>query len=202
MKYYVASGRQPAGPFELATLREMNITPSTLVWHDKLPDWVRADQVDEIRVEVLGLAPLGAPHAPAAPAMPPQGAEPAKAPYQPHPYDTPAGAPYPQQPQDGYGQGNGWNPNGGMPPCPPTYLAFSIIVTVLCCRIFGVVAIVNSSKVSSLYNQGRYDESLRASNAARNWCIAALVGGVLAAVIWGLCMFVANDNIYSNLYDI
>lgn len=41
-----------------------------------------------------------------------------------------------------------------MEPCPPTYLALSIIVTVLCCLPFGIVGIVKSSNVSKEYAAG------------------------------------------------
>lgn len=43
-----------------------------------------------------------------------------------------------------------------VPPCPPTYLALSIIVTALCCLPFGIVGIVKSSSVSREYAIGNY----------------------------------------------
>lgn len=51
-----------------------------------------------------------------------------------------------------------------MEPCPPTYLALSIIVTVLCCLPFGIVGIIKSSNVSKEYAAGNYAKArMRAS---------------------------------------
>lgn len=67
--------------------------------------------------------------------------------------------------------------------CPPTYLAWSIIATLLCCLPFGIVAIVYASKVSGLWAQGRYDEAQRASNTAKNWVIASALTGVAWVIV-------------------
>lgn len=62
---------------------------------------------------------------------------------------------------------------------PPTYLVWSILTTILCCLPFGIVAIVQSAKVESLYVQGLYAEALKASNEAKKWSIvsACVAGG-------------------------
>lgn len=66
------------------------------------------------------------------------------------------------------------------PPKPDNYLAWSILVTILCCLPFGIVAIVKSSKVDSLWVTGNYAEAAAAANEAKNWCIIAAVCGVLS----------------------
>ena len=53
-----------------------------------------------------------------------------------------------------------------MEPCPPTYLALSIIVTVLCCLPFGIVGIIKSSNVSKEYAAGNYAKAKDASKQA------------------------------------
>lgn len=53
-----------------------------------------------------------------------------------------------------------------VPPCPPTYLALSIIVTALCCLPFGIVGIIKSSNVSKEYAAGNYAEAKDASEQA------------------------------------
>lgn len=54
-----------------------------------------------------------------------------------------------------------------VPPCPPTYLALSIIVTVLCCLPFGIVGIIKSSNVSKEYAAGNYAEAKERMRASR-----------------------------------
>lgn len=52
---------------------------------------------------------------------------------------------------------------------PSTYLVHSILVTLFCCLPFGIVAIVMSSRVDSLYYAGRYQEAEAASKSALLW---------------------------------
>lgn len=68
-----------------------------------------------------------------------------------------------------------------MEPCPPTYLALSIIVTVLCCLPFGIVGIVKSSNVSREYAIGNYAAAQDASNQAKKWSI---IGICCSVAIW------------------
>ena len=68
-----------------------------------------------------------------------------------------------------------------MEPCPPTYLALSIIVTVLCCLPFGIVGIVKSSSVSREYAIGNYSAAQDASNQAKKWSI---IGICCSVAIW------------------
>ena len=82
------------------------------------------------------------------------------------------GRPYGQQ-----GYGRGYN-NGAPGPKPDNYLVWSILVTVVCCLAGGIVAIIYSSKVNSLWDQGRYNEAIEASNSAKTWCIVSAVVGV------------------------
>lgn len=68
-----------------------------------------------------------------------------------------------------------------VPPCPPTYLALSIIVTALCCLPFGIVGIVKSSSVSREYAIGNYSAAQDASNQAKKWSI---IGICCSVAIW------------------
>ena len=75
------------------------------------------------------------------------------------------------------------------PPMPQTYLAWSIAVTLLCCLVGGIVAIVYSSQVSSRYIAGDYEGAEYASRQARIWIIvSACVGFVVGIVytIWAI----------------
>ena len=85
---------------------------------------------------------------------------------------------YQQQP--GYGP---QQPYDARPPMPDTYLVWAILATLLCCLPFGIVSIVKASQVSSLYNQGRYQEAVAASEAAKKWAIWSAVAGVVLSII-------------------
>lgn len=67
----------------------------------------------------------------------------------------------------------------------PNHLVWAIVSTIVatcfCCPLglLGIVAIVFSSKVNTLLQQGDIDGARRASNTAKTWCI---VTTVLAAI--------------------
>ena len=61
---------------------------------------------------------------------------------------------------------------------PDNYLAWSIVVTLLCCWPFGIPAIINSAKVDGLWRSGQTEAAILASNNAKKWTkISAIVGG-------------------------
>ena len=84
------------------------------------------------------------------------------------------------QPQPSYGP---QQPYGARPPMPDTYMVLAVLVTVFCCLPFGIVSIVKASQVSSLYSQGRYQEAVAASEAAKKWAIWSAVAGVVISII-------------------
>ncbi|QDI04880.1 MULTISPECIES: CD225/dispanin family protein [Xanthomonas translucens group] len=80
------------------------------------------------------------------------------------------------------------------PPAPtpgavPNHLAWAIVATVLgfclCCPsiITGIVAIVFSSKVNGLLNQGDLDGARRASNSAKTWCWVTTALAIIGLLI-------------------
>ncbi|MDE6445015.1 MAG: CD225/dispanin family protein [Muribaculaceae bacterium] len=76
--------------------------------------------------------------------------------------------------------------NGSMNPAepmPPTYLVWSIVTTVLCCLIPGIVAIIFSSQVSTKYLSGDYEGARKSSRNAEIWIIISFVLGVLSATL-------------------
>lgn len=81
-------------------------------------------------------------------------------------------------------------PNSGVhvpkptEPMPPTFLVLSIICTLLCCFIPGIVAIIFSSMVSSRYYAGDIEGAKRASRTAEIWIIVSFVLGVLSATLY------------------
>jgi hypothetical protein len=47
--YYYSENDKQVGPFTFEELREKRLKKSTLVWTDELPEWTRADNVDELK---------------------------------------------------------------------------------------------------------------------------------------------------------
>ena len=102
------------------------------------------------------------------------------------PYGQPPyGQPYPPAPQ-AYGQ-PGYGPPGYgavAGPAPDSRLVWAILSTVLCCPPLGIVSIIKSSQVSTLWAQGQYDAARKASDDAKKWAIwSAIAAGVLYLVI-------------------
>lgn len=75
-------------------------------------------------------------------------------------------------------------------PMPPTYLVWSILATVCCCMVAGVIAIICSARVSARFYAGDYDGAVKASELAQKWIIASIVVGVVTnAIYFPLAMF-------------
>jgi hypothetical protein len=73
---------------------------------------------------------------------------------------------------------------------PDNYLVWAILSTVLCCIPFGIVSIVYSTKVSSLWAQGQYNEAQEAANNAKKWAIIGAITGPVVAVTFAILWFV------------
>lgn len=69
-------------------------------------------------------------------------------------------------------------------PMPPTYLVWSVVMTILCCTIPGIVAIIYSAQVSSKFYQGDVEGAARASQRAEIWIIVSFVLGVLSNTLY------------------
>ena len=81
--------------------------------------------------------------------------------------------------------------------CPKTWLVESILVTIFCCLPFGIVGIVNASKVSALYAQGKYAEAEIRSANAKKWVKSAFIIGI----IWLLVSIIGNAIYYFSLFS-
>ena len=77
--------------------------------------------------------------------------------------------------------------------CPKTWMVESILVTIFCCLPFGIVGIVNASKVSSLFLAGNYAEAQKASADAGKWTkigfFVGLVCIIIYSIIYGVTMY-------------
>lgn len=136
--YYYTDGKERFGPFTVDQLKDRNISESTLVWKDGLPDWVPARNLSDLEGLFVNTPPI-----------PP-----------------PVNAQY-------------INPSMLVPP--KTWLIESVLVTLFCCLPFGIVGIVNATKVETLWYSGQHEAALKASQDAAKWVkIAAITGFAIA----------------------
>lgn len=75
-------------------------------------------------------------------------------------------------------------PTGAPAVKPDNNLVWAILCTVLCCLPFGIVAIVKSSKVDSLWAAGQYAEAKQAADEAKKWSIIGAVAGGVSALLY------------------
>ena len=179
--YIIDNNGNQVGPISEVLFNNYGVTASTLVWCEGMPEWKHASEVPELR-HLFG------------PSIPPTP------PVTPPPYQEPqqnGNGWTPQPPTNNWQQPQQWGQpqqQWGQPqyeqPCPPTYLAWAIVVTLLCCIPFGVVAIIYASKVQSQWQQGDYIGAQRSSQQAKTWTIVAAASSlVIYALYFGLIFF-------------
>lgn len=67
----------------------------------------------------------------------------------------------------------------------PNYLVQSILVTIFCCLIGGIVAIVHAAQVNGKLRAGDYAGAVASSNSAKQWCWASFWIGLVGGIIYG-----------------
>ena len=195
MNYWIIVNDHHDGPYTVDTLVASGLKPDDLVWTEGLADWTPAGNILEL-AEAMNLrdSMVAAQAEPAAPATaevieivetvaeapveqePACNVEPAT---QPEPAREPYAAPQMQAPytQTAPAQAAAMTQTE---PCPPAYIAWSIIVTVLCCTIVGIPAIVFASMTKSAYYRGDLAKAKRYSEITQWFIIAAIVLGTVS----------------------
>ena len=90
---------------------------------------------------------------------------------------------------------NGGQQQSGFPP--KTWLVESILVTVFCCQILGIIGIINAASVESKYYKGDIAGAESASKLAKQMVIWSVVSGV---VIMGLAMLIYGGIIFAAIF--
>lgn len=173
--YYVDAANKPQGPFAGESLPSQGVKAETLVCCESGNEWVRADQVEELK-PLFAQANFAGPKPGQFPGQQPR--QPFQAPQQPQqPFQAPR---QPQQPQPiGLApQQPSLNQNTPGMPKPPSYLVWAILTTVLCCLPFGIVGIVFAAKVDTAWYAGCYDQACNYSKKAGGWTLAAGLTGL------------------------
>lgn len=177
MQYYIIVNGSQLGPYSREELSLQSITSETLVWHEGLPDWVKAHSVPELK-ELIAERSFASP-------------------FKEPPAPQPATPPYPSSNPQGYPTANPYSQPMAYRqvayPIPHTnWMPWAIIVTILSsCSciglILGILAIVNASKANTFYDNGQQAEGDAANSTARTLTIIniiLLVIGVIGYIIY------------------
>ena len=185
MEYWIIVDNRHAGPYSAGQLLDAGLTADTLVWHEGLSDWTRAGEIAEL-AEGLERQRIADAQAEAE-----SEAETVDDVATAEAYGEPVGrvgdisdadlsgtreSRHDYAPQD-------CGARACQPPCeelcPPAYIAWSVIVTVLCCTVIGIPAIIFSSMTKSAYYRGDIAKAKRYSELAQWFIIASIVLGVV-----------------------
>lgn len=170
--FYIDSEGNQKGPLTLDELKIEHIRKETLVWTQGMLEWKRA-------CEIENLEPL---------------------------FEIPRSIPYNQHQTTPPTQQQA--ASAEVPILPKTWMVESILVTllpfVLCGNVLsliGIAAIVNASKVESLFNSGLFDQAKKASNEAARWTKITfwIAIGVILLVIIAIIAFVMFFGSFAEL---
>ena len=203
MQYWAVIDNERKGPMTFEELKEIGITPSTLVWKEGLENWVPAKDVEEL-APLFEEIPLPTPSVPR-----PEQASEQELESAPEPEATTS-----NEWQSGFSAGwaaaiNSGNnsqqqpqqptpfsqPQQPVSDCPPTYLWLAItvlvVMTLCCCNPFGLIAIVPlvyATKVKSAYEMGDVENAKSYSSKALYWSI----GTIFISIVLGIIYFIVN----------
>jgi hypothetical protein len=181
MNYWIIVDDKHSGPYTAQQLIDSGIKPETLVWHEGLTDWIAAGSAPEL-AEGMRQRDMAAAQAEAqAQAQAQAEAARQQQAQQQQQYQQPYQQQQPSYQQHPYAQRNQWAPQQPCSePCPSTYIAWSIIVTILCCTPLGIAAVIYSTMVKTAYNRGDLQQAKRNSNTAQWLIIISIVVGVIS----------------------
>lgn len=184
-KYWIVVDNAHQGPFTVEQLVDMGVSPDVYAWHPGLPKWTQIKDIEELKgiivekedIEEIFVEPV------AEQEIEPPVAEQAQA-----AMSRPTPPPPPQPPlvhaTPSYSPSAQCQPVCTQEPakeekCPPSYLAWSIVTTILFFLPVGIAAIIYSAKVNSLWNMGNHERARKASETAAWLSNIAFVAGLI-----------------------
>ena len=160
MEYWVSINNNQVGPMSLDEVIALNPSADMLVWHPGMPDWDKAANLPEL-AHLFGddyeECVEGEPQPEQTIEEPVQEPAPKVEDVKPQPLQETAPA----------------------EPCPPNYLVWTVLVTVMCCVPLGVISLIYSSQVKTKYNAGDIEGAKKASSKTELWLILAFVLGLI-----------------------
>lgn len=180
MQYWIATNGQKEGPMSLDEVKSRNLTRKTLVWYPGLAQWTHADKIPELRT-LFDYLPPELPTEDDDETVISKPEEQVKVePVVVKPQEEPAFTQ--ENTQNNNNNGNSYGNYGtynNSPQCPPSYLALSIISLICCCLPFGIISLIYSAQVRTVFNQGEYEKAEKYSKNALYWGIGSIVAGVI-----------------------
>ncbi|MGN0213243.1 MAG: CD225/dispanin family protein [Muribaculaceae bacterium] len=173
-KYWVNIDGIQSGPISRDELANLDFDPEvTYVWHQDLDDWQKIDQLPEL-ADIVAAKQINIPSAEqadetSADTATSQGtATPPPLYYQCPPISTPVQSFTPPQ-----------IPEPDAAQEAPTHLVWAVIVTLLCCQITGIIAIIYGALASSANSHCNYERALKMSDTAQVWVMVSIAIGVV-----------------------
>ncbi len=71
---------------------------------------------------------------------------------------------------------------------PDNNLVWAIVSTILCCWPLGIVSIIKSTKVNTLWTQGDHAGAQKSADDAKKWAIYSAIGAVIFWVLYIILM--------------
>ena len=208
MKYWIIVDDHHDGPFSASHLVENGLQPETLVWTEGLADWTPAGDIAELAAMINSRgACCVSPTAERAPQESPvahqedlDGQQPQNSlssetvveelittsdPVIIEQIESTEVHPQDAQPQEAIPHTE-FNVNPAAcaavqsEPCPPAYIAWAIIATLLCCTIVGIPAIIFASMTKGAYYKGNIEKAKKYSEWTQWFIIASIVLGCVS----------------------
>lgn len=192
MKIWIHVNNVQEGPFPFEELPLNRMNGNTPVWYEGLEDWTLAKDAPLTAQLFLCAQPNNYPQSPNAQNNNSQAPYPQpnaqNAPYQGPCYGPqgqpmqqfgPQGQPMQMQWQDRLPRYPMYQQRPYSSKCPPTYIVWSILITVLCCNPIGIIPFILGVQTKSKFSNGDRSGALRMSNATEWWLIIAFVTGLL-----------------------
>lgn len=169
MEYWVSINNNQVGPMSLDEVIALDPSADMLVWHPGMPDWDKVANLPELahlfgadyEECVEGETVEGEP-------QPEQTIE--------EPVQEPVLEPAPKVEEP---KSQPLQETAPAEPCPPNYLVWTVLVTVMCCVPLGVISLIYSSQVKTKYNAGDIEGAKKASSKTELWLILAFVLGLI-----------------------
>lgn len=89
------------------------------------------------------------------------------------------------------------NPNANQVP-PKTWLVESILVTIFCCQILGIISIIYAAGVESKFYRGDVVGAENASRTAKTLVIVSVAFGAITIVALGI---MAAMGVFAGIYN-
>lgn len=186
MNYWIIVDDHHDGPYSARQLVDNGLQPDTLVWTEGLTDWTPAADIAElaamiehrVQQQAASVPPTCEAESHSEPVV--QSIVVENITVEPAPEPEPAPAMQAAQQSEQLHQAPQQVAAAPIEPCPPSYIAWSIIVTLLCCTVVGIPAIVFASLTKSAYYRGNIEKAKRYSELTQWFIIASIVLGAMS----------------------